>query len=302
MAGDVPPRRDWDHFIHDLLTGVRVPVVDSGVSSACQRLKVCDLIKALEKASKSKIIDSFTRNGLPLGSHRAADRIHDPLVGFVFAVKEMGFKEAQKTWWRHMASDVVTPRSLPLPGTYLLSKDSWIVQMYSKGLLNFRTGVISPAIGVCVTETEVRWRFRLSDDEENLDEILQQAHLQAAAIGAIAALLLALFAVEIAAAAAMAFAASAVWSGSAAGVYWIKRHRGEIKEKARRVADRSREVAGRAKREVRERWDAWGAPDSVDVSVESASTASVTDQGGVSTLAVGLAAAALVAALLIGPR
>jgi hypothetical protein len=279
---------------------VRAPVVDSGIFSACQRLKVSDFIKALEKAGKSKFIDSFARTGISKGAHRAGDKLHDPVVGFYFAVKELGFKDAFKIWPRHIASDVVTPMSLPLPGTFLIKNDSWIVQMYSIGLLNFRTGVICPAIGVGITEAEVRWRYGSLDDKEDLDEILQQAHLQAAAVSAIAALLLVLFAPEIAAAAVVAFGASAVWSGAAAGAYWIKCHRGEIKEKTKAASQRASRLAKKTGTAVADRMRSLRVRGVASEAEEVNGAVALPQEA--SRIAVGLAAAAIVVALPLGPK
>lgn len=222
------------------------PGLDHGTRWACDQLRWCDFMKAVEKTGKSSVIDSFTRSGLPLGAHRAKDRLHDPVVGFYLAGKEMGFKDACTKWPQHMASDVLTPMSLPLPGTFLLKNDSWIVQMYAKKLLNLRTGVITPLIGVALTEAEVRFRHRKCDDAEVIDLALQEAYVASALIGASAGLLLSLTLPETTAALIVALFASAAWHGVGAGLYWVKRHRVEIKRAAvtlgRFVRDGSRSL------------------------------------------------------------
>jgi hypothetical protein len=205
------------------------PYLDHGTRWTCDRLRFCEFMKVVERQGKSSVIDSFTRSGLSLGAHRAKDRLHDPVVGFYLAAKEMGFTEACRRWPRHMASDVVTPMSLPLPGTFLLKNDSWVVQLYSKGLLNLRTGVITPLIGFALTEAETRFRHRKESDDEIVDLALQEAHLMAALIGGSAGLLLTLALPETTAALIVALLASAAWHGVAAGCYWLKRHRVEIK-------------------------------------------------------------------------
>ena len=205
------------------------PFLDRGVDGASRWFATCDAIKKLEKAGKSSLIDSFTRSrGLPLGAHRACDKMHDPLLGFSYAVKEMGWREAVAKWPRHMASDVLTARSLPLPFTHLMKSDSWIVQMYAKGIVNMRTAVVTPAIGVAITEATMRARLRRLDGETEKDKVLQDEHIKSAVVSALSAGALALLLSDPPVALVFALFAAAVWSAAAGGAYVAKRHKEEI--------------------------------------------------------------------------
>lgn len=205
------------------------PFLDRGVDGASRWFATCDTIKKLEKAGKSKLIDSFTAtHGLPLGAHRAYDKMHDPLLGFSYAVKEMGWREAAAKWPRHMASDVLTARSLPLPFTHLMKTDSWIVQMYAKGIVNIRTAVVTPAIGVAITEATVRARLRGLDGETEKDKVLQDEHIKSAVVSALSASAMVLLLSDPPVALVFALFAAAVWSAAAGGAYVAKRHKEEI--------------------------------------------------------------------------
>lgn len=224
------------------------PLLDRGVDGASRWFATCDAIKKLEKAGKSSLIDSFTvKHGLPLGAHRACDKMHDPLLGFSHAVKEMGWREAAAKWPRHMASDVLTARSLPLPFTHLMKSDSWIVQMYAKGIVNMRTAVVTPAIGVAITEATVRARLRRIEEEIDKDKVLQDEHFKSAIVSALSAVTLALLMSDPPAAIVFALAAAAVWSASAGGAYVVKRHQEQIgaalQATGRRVASGTAAVA-----------------------------------------------------------
>lgn len=286
--------------VEDALRGLRAHSCDTGVDWASRRLAVCESIKSLERTGKSKIIDSFTRQGLPLGAHRAGDALHDPACGFFLAVREMGFKEACEKWPRHMASDVMTARSLPLPGTFLLKNESWVVQMYAKGLLNMRTGVIAPCLGVALTDLEVRMRFKAGDLEDERDLVLQEAHLKAGAISGIATLLLLLMLPQVSPVPLVSLGASAVWYILAAAAYYLKRNHEVIRARLRNA----RRQAGEFVQEMRlGEWQEF-APRLIEVSGDSGAIdhATTARQASPSSLAIGIAAAALVAVLLLGPK
>jgi hypothetical protein len=233
MADD--PDREHDHKppdIWELISDYRAcstPLLDRGVDGVSRWFAACDAIKKLEKAGKSNLIDSFTMtHGLPLGAHRACDKMHDPLLGFSYAVKEMGWRDAAAKWPRHMASDILTARSLPLPFTHLLRSDSWIVQMYARGIVNMRTAVVTPGIGVAVTEVTVRARLRRADGEIDKDKVLQDEHIKSAVISGLSAITLALLMSDPPTALVFALSAAAVWSAAAGGAYLAKRHKAQI--------------------------------------------------------------------------
>lgn len=233
MADDPKQERNRNSAdIWELISDYRscgTPLLDRGVDGASRWFATCDAIKKLEKAGKSSLIDSFTmKHGLPLGAHRACDKMHDPLLGFSYAVKEMGWREAAAKWPRHMASDVLTARSLPLPFTHLMKSDSWMVQMYAKGIVNMRTAVVTPAIGVAITEATVRARLRRIEEEIDKDKVLQDEHLKSAAISALSAVTLALLMSDPPAAIVFALVAAALWSAAAGGAYVAKRHKEQI--------------------------------------------------------------------------
>lgn len=137
-----------------------------------------------------------------------------------------------------MASDVLTARSLPLPGTFLFKNHSWILRMYAKGLLNFRTGVVVPAVGIAITEVSTRRRLKRTAEEAievDRNLILQQVHLQDVLVSGTAATIL-FFVPGVSAAASVALGASAVWSTGATTFYLVRRHHTEIKSAMKSAA------------------------------------------------------------------
>ncbi len=304
LSGDPTPedlneqelRRRRQRF-EDALHTYQVPAVSGGVRWTSQRLHVCDYFKRLERAGKSSVIDSFTRTGVSKGVHRAGDALHDPILGFPLAIREMGFKEACRKWPRHMASDLVTPMSLPLPGTCLLKNDSWIVRMYSKRLLNFRSGVVSPLLGVLLTEIEVRWRLR-ADETAEVGLAMQRAHQSAGMICLIAGGLMLL--VPHTPSMIVAFMASAMWHLVIAGSYYTRRHSAEIKitlQRATAVAIQRGEAIGTRVSEA-----ALSSAQSIDPAPIGTAEVTTIKEHRTSGLAMGIAAAALVGVLLLDTK
>lgn len=227
----LPPRPGGDLPEPGVVPSACSPFYDSGTSYVFSRIKASDVMKAWDKASKSPIIDSFrVPNGLSRGAHRATDHCHDPLLGFFRTARQAGFKQACKVWPKHVASDAVTPMSLPLPGSSLAGDQSVWVRTYASKSLNFRTGVVSPLVGVTVTELETRWRHRHEGHDE-LARALIQAHRTALVISSLSAAALGVFGGP--AAVIVAFAVAAFWSGVAAGIHWMRTHRAEIEEAVR---------------------------------------------------------------------
>lgn len=287
--------------VEDVLRALRINGLDTGVNWASRRLAVCDTIKSFERSGKSRVIDSFTRHGLPLGAHRAGDALHDPVCGFFLAVREMGITEACVKWAPHMVSDVMTARSLPLPGTFLLKNESWVVQMYAKGLLNLRTGVVTPCLGAALTDFEVRMRFRAGDLEGERNLVLQEAHLKAGTISATATLLLLLLP-HISPALLVSFGASAVWYILAAGVYCVKRNRQVIRVRLRTARAQAGNLVRGTRMRLGERPESSPrvrGPSNDSAASEDGTTSMATSP---SSVALGIAAAAMVVVLLFGPK
>lgn len=303
--GDRSESVDWAS-LNQLLRAWGTPAVNDGTKSACLRFAECSAIKAFEKAGKSKLIDAFAREGLSKGAHRAGDKFHDPVFGFFLASKDMGFREASKVWPRHMASDVLTSRSLPLPGTFLLGNDSWIVQMYSKGWLNLRTGVITPMLGVAITDIETRWRSRKPEAHLDLDLTLQRSHTEAALIAGTVAIATYIWGPVGVTSLTIVFGASALWSGCASGFYCAKRHREDIRVLFRDVVTRfgewwnsSKEWLGRPAGSH----STSAAPVRPSAQVTLATGGEATEAADMpSALALGVAAACVALLLYLGPR
>jgi hypothetical protein len=103
-----------------------------------------DFQKVREGVGKSSAIDAFTRKGIPLGAHKAYDVMHDPVIGIVHAVRQLGPRDTFRKWLPHMIHDATTEMSLPLPFTFKLSTESKIFRLYAARVVNLRTAVIAP--------------------------------------------------------------------------------------------------------------------------------------------------------------
>ncbi|WP_072801570.1 hypothetical protein [Rhodococcoides yunnanense] len=105
--------------------------------------------------------------------------------------------EALVVWAKHLAADVVTPMSLPLPGWTLLYELPWrdartfahdVYQGSALGSgLNARSGVVAPAMCVVSTEVVIRthvhgraWRETGSPDLDSASTVLRDELLLAA--------------------------------------------------------------------------------------------------------------------------
>lgn len=110
------------------------------------------------------------REGMFRGS-RFADNIHET-VSFAHGTPVESFGGALTVWAKHLAADVVTPMSLPLPGFSKLyeigGKDlrRFVHNAYEGGLaggranqasaLNIRSGLMTPGLAVLSTEAIIR--------------------------------------------------------------------------------------------------------------------------------------------------
>jgi len=153
--------------------------VDEGLTKGFVWVSKTTFAQWCEKAGKSKLIDTFTREGC-VGLHRAGDKLHDPLLGFFFSLEEFGPMKTVKTWIPHMLADLWTEMSLPLPFTWAVSSDSWWHQLYRKHY-NVKTAVLGPAAAVALTELVVRTNLvaRLvgsHDDDRDLEKELLIGH------------------------------------------------------------------------------------------------------------------------------
>lgn len=222
------------------------PWLHEGVHSGARRLATCNAMKRIEARGKSTVIDAFFGKGIPLGAHRAFDPLHDPLYGPFRAVREMGVKDTLKVWCPHMASDVLTPMSLPLPGTYKAGVDSLRYRLYASRLVNLRTVVLAPVLNVVVADLLVRADLfgRVYGDrrtpEERADKLLQTHGWNALVSGGLA---IAAFVGPSAPAAVVAYATTAAWSALTAGGYYAVAHRAEIEAAARSTAVKAVVVA-----------------------------------------------------------
>jgi hypothetical protein len=241
---------DLRSWLRSLGVCAGTPWLHEEIRSGTCRLAKCTALKHLEKLGKSSLIDSFTYQGIPLGAHRALDSLHDPIFGPVQAIREMGLKKTATIWAPHMASDVLTPMSLPLPGTFQAGPESTLFDLYARQLVNMKTVVVAPLATVFLTEFLVRInafgrRTGNNSDPDELRERLQRAHLLTAAwTGAFAA---AAFSGGLTPAM-VALASSAAWSALASGVYYAARHRAEIEAAAKRAAVTVAKLSRDAKR------------------------------------------------------
>lgn len=221
------------------------PWLHAGVRSGAKRLARCEAIKRAEVRGKSALIDAFSAAGIPKGAHRALDSFHDPVYGLVQAVREMGVKDTLEVWCPHMLSDVLTPMSLPLPGTCKGSVDSLRYRLYARGLVNVRSVVLAPLLNVVATEAMVRADVpgHLSGERMTLEErraALREAHAWAAVMS------LGLAALAFSGTltpAVVAYASTATWSAIAAGGYYIVEHKEEIRAAVRAAVARADEAA-----------------------------------------------------------
>jgi len=153
--------------------------VDEGLTKGFVWVSKTTFAQWCEKAGKSKLIDTFTREGC-VGLHRAGDKLHDPLLGFFFSLEEFGPMKTVKTWIPHMLADLWTEMSSPLPFMWAVSSDSWWHQLYRKHY-NVKTAVLGPAAAVALTELVVRTNLvaRLigsHDDDRDLEKELLIGH------------------------------------------------------------------------------------------------------------------------------
>jgi NAD(P)-dependent dehydrogenase (short-subunit alcohol dehydrogenase family) len=197
---------------------------------------------------------------------------------------------------------VVTGAGRGLGRAYI---ELWVVRMYSKGLVNFRTGVITPAIGVALTEVSVRASFRTNSDATDIDkdQRLQDEHMRSAAISAIAALLIYALMTEAALPMVVALSAAAIWSGAAAGAYYVKTHRAEIRSAIESAHDKLRDgtrVATKAVRDASARMRPPGVVTDKPTSLDSARASTPKDRATMALVAM-VAVAVLAGSLLAAP-
>ena len=237
LEGEVRRRREVARaFLEGPGPCSNAPWLHDGVHSGARRLAACNAMKRIEARGKSGVIDTFWQKGIPLGAHRAFDPLHDPLYGPFRAIREMGFKDTFEVWCPHMASDVLTPMSLPLPGTREAGIDSIRYRLYAKGLVNVRSVVIAPVLNVVIADLLIRADVfgRLKGDprtpEERREKLLETHVWNAVMSGALAAVALV---GPSAPAAVVAYATTAAWSTLAAGTYYASMHRAEIEAAVR---------------------------------------------------------------------
>lgn len=171
--------------------------LDSAVRAGLGKLKGTDLLKGWERDAKNLPID-YTGPDFGGPGHRLRSAGHD-LARPVEALRQIrdgtfrgtrivdglhetveiggytaaaGLQESLVVWAKHLAADVVTPMSLPLPGFSLLhelgDRDTrkFAHNVYEGGLaggrahknsaLNFRSGLMSPGLAVLSTEAIIR--------------------------------------------------------------------------------------------------------------------------------------------------
>lgn len=280
------------------------PWLHAGVRSGAKRLACCDAIKRAEAKGKSALIDAFSAAGIPKGAHRALDSFHDPVYGLAQAVRKMGVKDTLEVWCPHMLSDVLTPMSLPLPGTCKAGVDSLRYKLYARGLVNVRSVVLAPLLNVVATEALVRADVpgRLSGERMTLEE-RRAALLEAHAWAAVVSLGLAVLAFSgTLTPAVVAYASTATWSAIAAGGYYIVEHKEEIRAAVGAAVARAEETARAVSSVGRDLLDAARALKDreprvpLDVTLPSTSAPA----GRPSAFRLGLAAALLALALSTG--
>lgn len=223
------------------------PWLHGGIHSAARSLAKCDTMKRIEALGKCPAIDQFTQRGIPLGAHRAFDRLHDPFYGPYFAARDLGgVRNGLKLWVPHMASDVLTPMSLPLPGTFKAGVHSLRYQLYRRGLVNVRTVVLAPVLNVAVADLLVRADVfgRVAGRPRSAEERaakLWETHAWNAALSA--GLAVVAFVGPSAPAVAVAYAGTAAWSALTAGGYYAVAHRAEISAAVRSAAGKAATAA-----------------------------------------------------------
>lgn len=281
------------------------PWLHDGVRSGARRLAACDAMKRVEARGKSKVIDAFVHKHIPVGAHRAFDPLHDPLYGPIRAIKDMGFEKTLKVWCPHMASDVLTPMSLPLPGTYKAGLHSLRYRLYAKGLVNVTSVILAPVLNVLIADLLIRadpvgrWRGDPRTPEER-DEKLLQAHVWNALISG--GLAVAAFVGPSAPAAVIAYGATAAWSALTAGGYYAVAHRAGIEAALRggatKVGAAAKTAVGKARRLVDIRLPA--AAGAEPLSAAAPVRTLVPKKPEVGSVRLGLAAALLTLALMSG--
>lgn len=253
-ASDPSPQEEDSsrrHGVADWMQATGMCAVTPALHKSIQHwtcsLAKCEAIKHLEKLGKSSLIDSFSVRNIPLGAHRAVDVFHDPVFGPIQFARQHGAKKVATQWAPHMASDVMTKMSLPLPGTSKLGTNSLLFKLYAKGLVNVKTVMAAPGVTVLITETLARsdagGRLRGKRSTEPLHERLQKDH----AVTAVAMGVASLGALAVAGGvspAVIALGATSVLSGAACGTYYVLNHREEI---AQTISSVSRTAAVTAK-------------------------------------------------------
>jgi hypothetical protein len=224
---------------------VGAPWLHDGVRSGARRLACCDAIKRAEAKGKSALIDAFAAAGIPKGAHRALDSFHDPVYGLAQAVREMGAKDTLRVWCPHMLSDVLTPMSLPLPGTCKAGVNSLRYKLYARGLVNVRSVVLAPLLNVAATEALVRADLQGRVRGERMtQEERRAALLEAHAWTAVVSLGLAGLAFSgTLTPVVVAYASSGAWSAIAAGGYYAVEHKDEIRAALSAAMARAERVA-----------------------------------------------------------
>ena len=173
--------------------------LDQGVRESLKRLKNSDLIMGWEDDARRLPID-YTGMGVGGPSHRVKSAGHDlgrPLealrqiragvfrgTAWPHGVKTTvtvelptwqevnSWPEAMVLWAKHLAADVVTPMSLPLPGfTTLYEMDNeWVRKFVHAAYqgerplgdgLNVRSGLLTPTLSVLSTEAILRTHMLL---------------------------------------------------------------------------------------------------------------------------------------------
>lgn len=212
------PRRQWlteDMVVVGLAGAVGFAAawfdapVDSWVRGRLDSLRSTDLIKGWEKQAKLQAIDHQGR-GYGGPNHRVRGSGHD-VLRFAAALRQIrsgkfegvrwvegvrvpevlpvatpieSLPEALVLWLKHLATDVITPRSLPLPGWTLLNELPWPqAQTFARAVymgerdgapgLTLRSGVLQN-LPVLSTEVIVRAHVHLRAMHERGSVVLTE--------------------------------------------------------------------------------------------------------------------------------
>ncbi len=167
--------------------------LDKTVAEALGELKHTELLRGWEQDATHLPID-YTGPDFGGPAHRLRSPGHDParLLEALRQIRDREFRgtrwtygiheevpvsrpdfrevdsraEALILWLKHLATDLVTPMSLPLPGmTFLYELDNRAIRklandLYGDARLNMRSGMLTPSLSVLSTEVIIRTHVR----------------------------------------------------------------------------------------------------------------------------------------------